>query len=98
MQNLKNENVLRVKIVTPDNEPAKFICDSVNFKIKDGQKGNEGGAYGVRPGHTKAVFTLDKGEIVGFLNGDRQFSYIVNGGFARLENNNFTFVCESITQ
>lgn len=86
---------LNLEIITPNGIAYKDDCSSVHFNICDDLKGKHGGCYGVRPGHTKAIFAIEKGPLKTF-EGEQ---IILNGecgeGFATVENNCVKLIVES---
>ncbi len=85
---------LSLKIVTPKGTFPPVACDSVRLTVCDGRKGKGGGSYGIRKGHTKALFSLDAGEISAFLTGKIVFAGQNGKGFATVEKDVVTAVVE----
>ena len=91
MQNQEN-NKLVLNLIFPDWQQETILCDSVRLTVKDSLKGKNGGLYGIRPGHAKAVFLLDEGITEAFLEGKCILRCKTPDGFARVENNEVTLV------
>lgn len=95
-QNPENEKkCLTLRFVFPDRRPESVICDSVRLTVKDSPNGKNGGLYGIRPGHARAVFLLDAGKAEALHEGKKVLSYKTAEGFARVENNEVTVVTGS---
>lgn len=90
MQN--TNSLLKLSVITPDDGPVNAECDSVHVTVRDDAKGHGGGEYGIRPGHTKALLSLDKGMLRAFRGEEMILSLICDAGFARIENNSVTVV------
>ena len=86
---------LRLQIVTPKGALLPVSCDSIRLTVCDGRKGKGGGSYGIRKGHTKALFSLDVGEIRAFLSGKAVFAGQNGRGFATVERDVVTAVVET---
>lgn len=85
---------LMLKIVTPEGAHGPVPCDSIHLTVSDTPQGKSGGSYGIRPGHTKAILTLDAGGITAFLAGEPVLSGRCSRGFATVEQNTVTAVLE----
>lgn len=85
---------LSLKVITPEKECFYENCESVSFCVNDNQKGNGGGSYGIRKGHAKAIFSLDKGKLTVSKNGEVTVNAIVSSGFAKIENNIVTVIVD----
>ena len=85
---------LTLKIVTPKGSMPPVSCDSIRLTVCDDAKGREGGSYGIRTGHTKALLSLDQGEIKAFRKGEEVFSGKGGCGFATVDRNIVTAVME----
>lgn len=81
------ENDLKLKIVSPGGVDKEISCNSVRLTVCDGEKGNEGGSYGIHKGHEKAIFVLDKGEVSAYSDGKLVYKTKVSGGFAAVDLN-----------
>ena len=53
-----SDKTFNFKIVTPSSSIGPLPCDSLKFSISDGNSDKKGGLYGVRKGHTEALFAL----------------------------------------
>ncbi len=85
---------LSLKVITPEKEYIYENCESVSFCVNDNQKGNGGGSYGIRKGHAKTIFSLDKGKLYASKNGEVEVNAIVSSGFAKVENNVVTVIVD----
>ena len=88
-----NEYLL-LKIITPKKEYIYDSCDSVNFCVNDNQKGKGGGRYGIRRGHTDAIFSLSEGKLYALRNGEIVIEARVSSGFSRVEKNIVTVIVD----
>ena len=91
-------DLLTLKIVTPSKEYCYENCDSVRLSINDGIKGNEGGSYGIRYGHAKALLSVAEGSISAFSNGQQILSARISSGFADVEKDSITVVAKYLEQ
>ena len=89
---------LTFKIVTPKGAHGPVPCDSIHLTVRDSAHGKGGGSYGIRPGHTKAILTLDAGTITAFLTGKTVLSGACGQGFATVEQNTVTAVVEEFLE
>ena len=85
---------MQLIIATPKGSISPIECDSVHLNISDDSKGKNGGNYGIRKGHVKALFSLEEGNISALLKGETVFSTKVSDGFATVENDIITVVVE----
>ncbi len=85
---------MQLIIATPKGALAPIECDSVHFTICDDSKGKSGGNYGIRKGHVKSLFSLEKGTITGLMSGKTVFSAKNGNGFATVDNDVITVVIE----
>lgn len=86
---------LVLNIATPKGTHGPFQCDSIHLTICDDLCGKGGGSYGIRPGHAKALLTLDKGIIEAFLSGQNVLIGESGIGFTTVERNTVTVVTET---
>ena len=86
---------LILNIVTPKGAHNPIQCDSVRLTICDDLSGKGGGSYGIRAGHAKSLFPLDKGIIKAFLAGQTVLTGESDIGFATVERNIVTVVTEA---
>lgn len=84
-------------ITTPQSKSIEVKCDSVKLTVSDGKKGKHGGSYGIRHGHTKALFALSDGTLTATLGGNTVYSAKISGGFATVDNNKVTVVTDAAT-
>ena len=85
---------LSLKVITPEKEYIYDDCDSVNFCVADNLKGKDGGSYGIRKGHAKAIFSLGNGKLVALKNGEAIVTANAAAGFARVDNNVITVIVD----
>ena len=91
-------SALILNIITPEAAPSPVACDSVHLTVCDDGQGKGGGSYGIRPGHTKALFALDAGPISAFRGGTRVLSGRTGGGFATVDGDAVTAVVENFEE
>lgn len=89
---------MQLIIATPKGSILPIECDSVHLNICDDIKGKNGGNYGIRKGHAKALFSLEKGNVTALLNGKTVYSATTTKGFATVDNNVVTVVVEEIIE
>lgn len=89
---------MQLIIATPKGSLAPIECDSVHLNICDDAKGKNGGNYGIRKGHAKSLFSLEKGNVTAFLNGETVYSATTTKGFATVDNDTITVVVEEIIE
>ena len=89
---------MQLIIATPKGSITPIECDSVHLNISDDTKGKNGGNYGIRKGHAKALFSLDKGNVTALLNGETVYSAITTKGFATVDKDVVTVVVEEIIE
>ena len=89
---------LTVEIITPKGVKFKNNCTSVQFNVADNAKGGYGGSYGVRAGHAKAIFALEKGLVKVFDDNELILNCECGDGFATVDNNNLSLVVESFAE
>lgn len=90
----EKERTLSLSVVTPDKIPLTFTCDSIHLTLKEEKAGENGGKYGIRYGHARAVLSLEKGTLEVFLQGKRLFFAACDGGFALVDGDRVTLVTE----
>ena len=73
---------MQLIIATPKGSISPIECDSVHLNISDDVKGKNGGNYGIRKGHAKALFSLDKGNVTALLNGETVYAATTTNVFA----------------
>ncbi|MBQ7094907.1 MAG: hypothetical protein IJN80_00430 [Clostridia bacterium] len=86
---------LSLKVITPQGVLGPFECDSVHLTISDDLSGKGGGSYGIRPGHTKALLSLQEGPLDADLEEQCVFFAKAGSGFASIEQNIVTVVVET---
>lgn len=77
---------MRFTLYTPHRQYPSMECDSVKLSVADSVNGSFSGSYGIRQGHTKAVFSLAEGKISVSLKEKEIFSAECMGGFAAVDN------------
>lgn len=91
-------DLLTLIIVTPSKEYCYENCDSVRLCINDGIKGNEGGSYGIRYGHAKALLSVAEGSISAFSNGKQILYAKISTGFADVDKGLITVVAKYLEE
>jgi len=91
-----SDKTFNFKIVTPSSSIGPLPCDSLKFSISDGNSDKKGGLYGVRKGHTEALFALQSGKTEAFLNSELIFSAQTSGGFAKVSPKLVTIVVDNV--
>ena len=89
---------LILKIATPNGAHDPILCDSIRLTICDDLDGRGGGSYGIRPGHAKALLSLDQGSIKAFLSDRCVLTGHSGTGFATVEQNTVTVVTENFSE
>ncbi len=87
---------MKFTLFTPHRQFPSLDCDSVKLNIADSLNGSFSGAYGIRPGHAKAIFSLAEGKISVSLDGQEIFSAECSEGFATVENNQVRVTVDGI--
>ena len=85
---------LQLTVVTPDASFGPYICDSVRINTEEDSKGRQGGSCGIRPGHTDAMFSLDKGPLTAYLDGGLILKANCGGGIASVSGDVVTVITE----
>lgn len=88
---------MQLIIATPKGSEAPVECDSVHLTVRDDAKGKNGGSYGIRRGHAKALFAISGGDCSAFFNNEKIFSAVTGKGFASVDNNVVKLIVEDIT-
>lgn len=91
-------SAILLEVITPKGVYEKLKCDSVHFNISDNLKGKNGGSYGVRSGHAKAIFSLEAGLTKAYLNGNLVFCVECGNGFATVNDNLVTLIVENVLE
>lgn len=92
------KDLLSVKFFTVDRQIPVIECDSIRLPIADKLNGEFSGYYGIRKGHTKAVFALAEGEVTATVNDEKIFSAHISDGFAIVENNEINITVDKVTE
>jgi F0F1-type ATP synthase epsilon subunit len=92
------KDLLSLKLFTVDHQIPVTKCDSIRLPIADKLNGEFSGYYGIRKGHTKAVFSLAEGEVIATLNDEAVFSAHISNGFAIVENNEVNVTVDKIVE
>lgn len=86
---------MKLVISTPKGTNKPIECDSVHLTIHDDCKGKNGGSYGIRKGHVKALIALEKGKTIALKDNKEIFSAETDTGFATVENDVITMVIDN---
>lgn len=89
---------MQLIIDTPKGALSPIECDSVHLTVCDDSNGKNGGSYGIRKGHIKALIALEQGNVTALLNNETVFSAENGKGFATVENDVVTLVIEEYKQ
>ncbi|MBQ8766912.1 MAG: hypothetical protein IJZ16_08905 [Clostridia bacterium] len=89
---------MQLIIATPKGSIKPVECDSVRLTVCDDAKGKNGGSYGIRKGHVKALFSLSSGEISAYLNNEKIFTAVTSKGFATVDEDKVTVVVEELIE
>ena len=89
---------MQLIIATPKGAFSPIECDSVRLNVCDNAKGKNGGNYGIRKGHVKGLFSLEKGKVTALLNGETVYSANTTKGFATVDSDIVTVVVEEVTE
>ncbi len=89
---------MQLIIATPKGSTTPIECDSIHINICDDTKGKNGGNYGIRKGHAKALFSLEKGNVTALLNGETVYSATTTKGFATVDKDKVTVVVEEVIE
>lgn len=89
---------LSLKIATPNGAHDPILCDSIRLTVCDDLSGRGGGSYGIRPGHAKALLSLEKGSVKAFLSDRCVLTGRTGAGFAAVEQNTVTVVTEEFSE
>ena len=92
------KDLLSVKFFTVDHQIPDIKCDGIRLPIADKINGDFSGYYGIRKGHTKAVFALSEGEVTATLNDEAIFTAHISDGFAIVENNEVNITVDKVTE
>ncbi len=87
---------LTANFYTVDSQIPSTECDSLSLPVLDSVTGEFSGCYGIRKGHTKAVFLLKEGNVILKRNKKTVLSVKISGGFAMVENNEVNITTDSI--
>ncbi len=92
------EKRLTLSVVTPEDAEITLTCDAVRFSVRDDTKTEDGGLYGIRPGHTTALFSLLPGPVPASLDGKVIFSGRTDKGFVMTEHDTVSVVTDHFTK
>ena len=87
--------LMQLVLASPKGSLAPIECDSVHITVAEDENGKQGGNYGIRNGHVKSVFAVEKGTVTAFLNGETVFSAENGKGFATVDKDLVTVVVEN---
>ena len=88
---------LTLLIITPKGKQPPLFCDSVQLTVSDNTDGKNGGSYGIRKGHIKALLSLDTGTIHAYLDGAKILAAKAGNGFASVDSDTVTVVVDEYT-
>ncbi len=77
---------LTLSIISADSISRGIQCDNIVIPV-EGSGSFGSGKYGIRAGHSEAVFSLEKGELIASENGERVYTESLFGGIAYVKNN-----------
>lgn len=86
---------LVLRVITPKGCQEEIECDSVRVNAADNAVGKGGGAYGIRPGHAKAVIALEEGRLMAFMAGKCLLSASCGAGIAAVDAGSVTLITEN---
>lgn len=89
---------MQLIIATPKGSLSPIECDSIHLNICDNVNGKSGGNYGIRKGHVKALFSLEKGSVTALRSGETVYSATTTKGFATVDNDVITVVVEEVIE
>lgn len=89
---------MQLIIATPKGSKKPIECDSVHLNICDDANGKNGGSYGIKKGHVKALFSLEKGNVTALLNSETVYSATTTKGFATVDNDVITVAVEEFVE
>ena len=84
-----------LSVITYRGKRPPILCDSVHLNVSDNTQGQNGGSYGIRKGHVKALLSLSEGPLLAFLNGEQILSAKAGNGFASVEGDTVTVVVDN---
>ncbi len=87
-------SALTLSIVTPSGSHGPVECDSVHLTLADNAEGNSGGSCGIRKGHIKSLFALDKGSLTAYRGEKAVLTARCGAGFASVDSDTLTVVVE----
>lgn len=90
------EKNLTFKLYTVDSQSPTFECDYVKLNIADDKNGKFSGSYGIKSGHTNAVFALSEGTVNVYKDEKVIFSAETSDGFAVVEDNAVSVTVQKI--
>ena len=85
---------LQLTVVTPTASFGPYTCDSVRINTEADAKGRQGGSCGIRPGHTDAMFSLEKGPLTAYLDSEPILRASCGGGIASVSGDVVTVITE----
>ena len=91
---MEKEYPLKLSVITPKGAATPIFCDSVQLNVSNNAEEKHGGSYGIRKGHIQALFSLEKGPLNAYLNGERILAAQTGDGFATVENDTVIVVVD----
>lgn len=85
---------LILRMETPDGMTTQQSCTSLRLPVMDNRSGQNGGLYGIRPGHISAILALQEGKITAYTNDMLTLTATVSGGFAVVEKDIVTILTD----
>lgn len=93
-ENGTKKKSLLLRVLIPSGTLCETECDSVTLIASQDEKEKLGGSVGIRPGHTKAVISLDRSIIRASLEGKCVAEIMISGGFARVASDMVTVLTD----
>lgn len=90
----ENKLPLTLTIVTPEKTFPDVRCDSILLTVKDNEKRQGGGSYGIKKGHAKALIATAPGYVSAKAGGEKIFFLHLGEGFAVVDKNHITITAD----
>ena len=90
------KNNLTFKLYTVDFQTPTIECDYVKLNISDDKNEKFSGSYGIKKGHTNAVFSLCDGTVNVYKDEKIIYSAKTSSGFAVIEDNEVCITVDEI--
>ena len=91
----QNTLPLTLSIVTLTGTSDPISCESIRLTVCDNANGKDGGSYGIRKGHVKALLALEAGTITAYENGTPILQAQTGKGFATVDQDTVTVVVDT---